>query len=173
MLPWTTCGRWLDCLSGSVIRRNMLLHDSPTKTIGAEHSRCVMQRVRHARKNLTTKQLGGFMIVDSFRSMMEFCIRSSWSELVRKHNDPAIDNDVPLYEYVVIGYELIAEGTSCESTCLRCGCLPTRSAPSLLDGIFRSMQTSQVTFVTEARTFSCSRSPPFRARTIFSACLSF
>ncbi len=49
-------------LSGSTIRRNMLLHDSPTcpsKTIGAEHSRSVMRRVRHARKNLTTKQLGG------------------------------------------------------------------------------------------------------------------
>ena len=34
---------------------------------------------------------------------------SSWSELVRKHNDPAIDYHVSLYEYVVIGYELIAE----------------------------------------------------------------
>ena len=77
-------------LSGSVIYRNMLLHDSPTKTIGAEHSRSVMQRVRHARKNLTTKQLGGFMIADSFGSLTEFCIRSSWSELVRKHKDPAL-----------------------------------------------------------------------------------
>jgi hypothetical protein len=66
-------------LSVSVIRRNMLLHDSPAKTIGAEHSQCVMLRVRHARKNLTTKQLGGFMIADSFGSLTEFCIRSSWS----------------------------------------------------------------------------------------------
>ncbi len=53
-------------LSGAAIRRDMLLHDSPTKTIGAEHSRSVMRRVRHARKNSTTKQLGGFMIADSF-----------------------------------------------------------------------------------------------------------
>jgi hypothetical protein len=67
-----------------------------------------MQRVRHARKNLTTKQLGGFMIADSFGSLAEFCIRSSWSELGREHNDPAIDYHVSLYEYVVIGYELIA-----------------------------------------------------------------
>jgi hypothetical protein len=84
-------------LSGSAIRRNMLFHDSPSKTIGAEHSRSVMRRVRHARKNLTTKQLGGFMIADSFWSLTEFCIRSSWSELVRKHNDPAIDYHVSLY----------------------------------------------------------------------------
>jgi hypothetical protein len=48
------------------------------------------------------------MIADSFGSLTEFCIRSSWSELVRKHNDAAIDYHVSLYEYVVIGYDLIA-----------------------------------------------------------------
>ncbi len=78
-------------LSGSAIRRNMLLHDSPSKTIGSEHSLSVMRRARHSRNNLTTKQLGGFMIADSFGSLTEFCIRILWSELVRKHNDPAID----------------------------------------------------------------------------------
>ncbi len=31
------------------------------------------------------------------------------AEVVRKHNDPAIDFHVSLYEYAVIGYELIAE----------------------------------------------------------------
>jgi hypothetical protein len=87
-----------------------MLHDSLIKTIGAEHSRCVIRRIGHARKNLMTKQLCGFMIADSLAgSLTEFCICSSWSELVRKHNDPAIDYDVSLYEYVVIGYELIAE----------------------------------------------------------------
>ncbi len=97
-------------LSCSAVRRNMLLpvHDSPSKTIGAEHSRSVMRRVRHARKNLTTKQLGGFMIADSFGSLTKFCIRNSWPELVRKHNDLAIDYHVSLYEYVKIGYESIA-----------------------------------------------------------------
>ncbi len=48
------------------------------------------------------------MIADSFGILTEFCIRSLWSELVHKHNDPAIDSHVSLYEYVVIGYELIA-----------------------------------------------------------------
>jgi hypothetical protein len=85
-------------LSCSAIRRNMLLHDSPTKIIGAEHcsSRSVMRRVRHARKNLTTKQLGCFMIADSFCTLTEFCIRSLRSELVRKHNDHNILSHVPL-----------------------------------------------------------------------------
>jgi hypothetical protein len=59
-------------LSCSALLRNILLHDSPTKTIGAEHSRRVMRRVRHARKTLTTKQLCGFMIADRFGSLMEF-----------------------------------------------------------------------------------------------------
>ena len=124
-------------------------------------------------QNLTTKQLGGFMIADSFGSLTEFCIRSSWSELVHQHNDPAIDYHVPLYEYVVIGYEPIAELDVVRINCLQCGCLPTRSAPSLLDGIFSSVQTSPVTLVTEALTFSSSRSPPFRARIMLSACSSF
>jgi hypothetical protein len=96
-------------LSGSAIRRNMLLHDSPSKTIAPEHRRSVMRRVRHARKNFTAKQLGGFIIADNFGSLTEFCNRSVWSEAVRKHNDPAIDFHVSLYDYVVIGYELIAE----------------------------------------------------------------
>jgi hypothetical protein len=68
-----------------------------------------MRRVRHARKNLTAKQLGSFIIAVNFRSLTEFCNRSVWSEAVRKHNDPAIDFHVSLYDYVVIGYELIAE----------------------------------------------------------------
>jgi hypothetical protein len=33
-------------LSSSAIRRNMILHDSPSKTVGAEHRRSVMRRVR-------------------------------------------------------------------------------------------------------------------------------
>ncbi len=93
------------------IRKNMLLHDSPSKTIAPEHHRSVMRRVRHARKDLTAKQLGGFIIADNFKfgSLTEFSNRSMWSEAVRKHKDPAMDFHVSLYDYVVIGYELIAE----------------------------------------------------------------
>ena len=62
-------------LSSSAIRRNMLLHDSPSKTIAPEHSRSVMRRVRHARKDLTAavRQLGGFIFGDNFGSLTEFC----------------------------------------------------------------------------------------------------
>jgi hypothetical protein len=48
------------------------------------------------------------MIADNFGSLTKFCMCSSWSEVVRKHNDPAIDYHLSLYEYVVIGYELTA-----------------------------------------------------------------
>ena len=59
-------------LSCSAICRNMLLHDSPSKTIAPEHRRSVMRRVRHARKDLKAKQLGGFIIADNFGSLTEF-----------------------------------------------------------------------------------------------------
>ncbi len=106
------------------------------------------------------------MIADSFGSLTEFCIRSSWSELVHQHNDPAIDYHVPLYEYVVIVYEPIAELDVVRINGLRCGCLPTRSAPSLLDGFFSSVQTSQVIFVADAWTFSSSRPPQLKVKSL-------
>ena len=40
-------------LSGVVIRQNMLMLDSPSKTIGEKHKRCVQRRVRAARKEST------------------------------------------------------------------------------------------------------------------------
>ncbi len=48
------------------------------------------------------------MIADNFGGLTEFCMRSLLSEVVRKHNDRAIDYHVSLYEHFVIGYELIA-----------------------------------------------------------------
>ncbi len=60
-------------------------------------------------KNLTKKQLGSFEIEDVFGNLTDICIRSLWSELVRKHNDPASRYHLSLYEYVVIGHELIME----------------------------------------------------------------
>jgi hypothetical protein len=136
-------------LSGSAIRRNMLLHDtthdddSPIMTIGAEHSRSVIRRVRYASKNLTTKHLGGFMIADRFSSLTEFCIRSPWSELVRKHNDPAIDCHLPLYEYVVIGCDLIAARDVVRIDLPSLWMLAMHSVPSLLlDRFFSFVQTS-------------------------------
>jgi hypothetical protein len=62
-------------LSCSVIRKNMLMHNSPSKTIGLQHKRCIMRQVRQARKNLTKKQLGCFEIEDSFGNLTYFCMR--------------------------------------------------------------------------------------------------
>ncbi len=74
-------------LSEAVIRRNLLMHDRPTKTIGVQHRESVRRRVRHARKNMTTKQLGGVIMDDCFGAFTEFCSRRAWPELVRKDND--------------------------------------------------------------------------------------
>ncbi len=53
-------------LSAAVIRRNLLMHDSPTKTIGVEHRQSVCRRVRRARKNMTAKRLGCVIMDDGF-----------------------------------------------------------------------------------------------------------
>ena len=47
-------------LSAAVIRRNLLMHDSLTTTIGVQHRQSVRRSVRHARQNttsITAKQL--------------------------------------------------------------------------------------------------------------------
>jgi hypothetical protein len=96
-------------LSAAVIRRNMLLHESPTKTISVQHRHSVTRRVRCARKNMTAKQLGCVIMEDSFGGLTDFCSSRTWPELVRKHHDPMDDYHLPLNDYVMIGHELIAE----------------------------------------------------------------
>jgi hypothetical protein len=53
-------------LSATVIRRNFLMHDSRTKTIGVQHRQSVCRRFRRAHKNMTAKQLGSVIMDDSF-----------------------------------------------------------------------------------------------------------
>jgi hypothetical protein len=81
----------------------MLLHDSPTKTIGVQHHHSVSRCVRRARKNMTAKQLSVVITDDCFGALTDFWTRTAWSELVRKHSDPMDDYRLPLYEHVVIG----------------------------------------------------------------------
>jgi hypothetical protein len=92
------------------------------------------------------------MIMDSFGSLTEFCIRSSWSELVHKHNDPAIDYHVSLYEYVVIGYELMAARDvvriNMSSVWMLANTLRAIVAGWNFQLCAESLQTSPVTFVT-------------------------
>ncbi len=53
-------------LSAATLRRNMEMHDSPTKTIPAEHMRSFQHQVYRARKKLCAKQLKGFEMDDSY-----------------------------------------------------------------------------------------------------------
>jgi hypothetical protein len=94
-------------LSAAVIRRNLLMHESPTKTIGVQHHHSVSRSVRRACKNMTAKQLGSVIMDDCFGAT-DFCSRRAWPELVHKHNDPTDDYHLSLYEDVVIEHEMIA-----------------------------------------------------------------
>ncbi len=49
-------------LSAAMLRRNMEMHDSPTKTIPAEHMLSFQHQVYRARKKLCAKQLKGFTV---------------------------------------------------------------------------------------------------------------
>ena len=93
-------------LSARVLRRNMTLHDSPTKTIPPEHLHSFFgHQVYRARKELCNKQLKGFEIDDTFGTLDQFAGRFLWSDLVDKHNDPLTDYHIDLFEFCVIGYQ--------------------------------------------------------------------
>ena len=92
-------------LSARVLRRNMTLHDSSTKTIAQEHLRSFWHQVYRACKELCAKQLKGFEIDDTFGTLDQFAGRFLWSDLVDKHNDPSTDYHIDLFAYCVIGYQ--------------------------------------------------------------------
>ena len=60
-------------LSCTVLRRNLMDHNSPTKTIPVEVKRCVQRRVNRVRKEMTTQHLDGFDLSDTFGSLTSFC----------------------------------------------------------------------------------------------------
>ncbi len=62
-------------LSAVVIRRNLLMQDSQTKTISVQHRQSLSRRVRRARRNMTAKQLGSVIMDDSFGVLRDFCSR--------------------------------------------------------------------------------------------------
>jgi hypothetical protein len=59
-------------LSAAMLRRNMQLHDSPTKTIPAEHMSSFQHQVYRASKTLCAQQLKGFNLDDSSGKLQEF-----------------------------------------------------------------------------------------------------
>jgi hypothetical protein len=55
-------------LSAAMLRRNMEMHESPTKTIPAEHMRSFQHQFYRASKKLCDKQLKGFALDDALRT---------------------------------------------------------------------------------------------------------
>jgi hypothetical protein len=92
-------------LSAAMLRRNMEMHESPTKTIPAEHMRSFQHQVYRARKKLVDKQLKGFTLDDSYGKLQEFADLHLWSTLVRRHNDPEDDYHIGLHDFCVIGHQ--------------------------------------------------------------------
>jgi hypothetical protein len=92
-------------LSAVQLRRNMLQHDSPTKTIPPELLRSVRHQVYRTRKELGARQLKGFELDDSFGKLQEFADTHMWSTLVLKHNDPEDDFHIGLHDFCVIGHQ--------------------------------------------------------------------
>ena len=92
-------------LSAAMLRRNMTMHDSLTKTIAPEHLRSFRHQVYRTRKALGAKQLKGFELNDSFGKMEEFADTNLWSELVRRHNDPVDSYHIDLHDFCVIGHQ--------------------------------------------------------------------
>ena len=53
-------------LSGAVLRRNLMDHESPTKTIPPQLERCVQRIVQNVRKQVTHQHLDGFNLKDIY-----------------------------------------------------------------------------------------------------------
>ena len=95
-------------LSGAVLRRNLLDHDSPTKTILQQLQRCVQRIVQNVRKQVTQQHVDGFDLKDSFGSLHVLCASNLFSDLMRKHNDPQDAYHFSLFEFVVLGGQVSA-----------------------------------------------------------------
>jgi hypothetical protein len=94
-------------LSGAVLRRNLLDHENPTKTIPQQLQRCVQRIVQNVRKQVTKKHVDGFDLKDSFCSLHALCETNLFSDFMRKHNDPAYH--FRLFEFVVLGSQVSPE----------------------------------------------------------------
>ena len=75
-------------VSPSQLRQNLLIHESPTKTIGPQHMRKVQRIVQNERRKVRQVQLQYDLdLDDSFGSLSLFAEKNRWSELVSRHND--------------------------------------------------------------------------------------
>jgi hypothetical protein len=92
-------------LSASMLRRNMKLHDSPTKTIPAEHMRSFQHQVYRSRTKLCAQQLKGFNLDDSYGKLHEFAVCHLRSTLVHRHNDPEDGYHIGFHDFCLICHQ--------------------------------------------------------------------
>ena len=75
-------------LSGAVLCRNLMDHDSLRESIPPQLQHCVQRIVQNVHKEVTQQHLDGFDLQDSFGSLHVLCEANLFSDLMRKHNDP-------------------------------------------------------------------------------------
>ncbi len=92
-----------------MLRRNLLDHESPTKTIPPQLQRCVQRIVQNVRKQITQQHVDGFDLKDSFGSLHVLCVTNLFSDLMRKHNDPEDAYHFSLFKFVVLGSQVSPE----------------------------------------------------------------
>ena len=73
-------------LSSAVLSRNLLEHESPSKTIAPSLSRSVQHINYKVCKDMTAKQVGS-ETDDTFGNLLQFTKDHDFADLMRKHND--------------------------------------------------------------------------------------
>jgi hypothetical protein len=92
-------------LSAAMLCRNMQMHNSPTKTILADHMSSFQHQVFSASKTLCAQQLKGFSLNDSNCNLQEFVDCHLWSTLVHRHNYPEDVYHIGLHNFCVISHQ--------------------------------------------------------------------
>ena len=138
-------------LSGAILRRNLQMAgpDSPGKKITADLLRSIRNRVRTAREQLTTDQLAGHAIDDSFGSLTRFSQRLNIMAFIDKHNDPDHAYHFDMFEPVVLGADIKVQG---DLVYLQL------SSPWFIFNMFRSMIAGWGTQLNGDATFNFCRS---------------
>ena len=94
--------------SAATIRRNLLMLPKEGCSIGTDKLRSIDYHARMARVRLTSDQLSGFEIEDTYGSYLRFAEQFSFRRLADQHNDPLHEFHFDLYGPVVIGYDVKA-----------------------------------------------------------------
>jgi hypothetical protein len=109
-------------LSGSVLRRNLMDHDSPTKIIPPQSQRCVHHIVQNVCKQVTQQHLDDFNLKDSIGSLHVLCDTNLFSDLMLKHNYREDAYSFFLFEFVVqLGSQVSQNATLCALPLALCG----------------------------------------------------